>query len=135
MIYLDTNVIIDIIDDTSERQRVCVERLEEALAEGPVYISDCVYAETAVGMESREMLDAALEALRVSRLSPNEDALFTAGKAFKRYKEQNGGTKNNVLPDFFIGAQAFTEGCALITSDVKRMTGYFEGLEVINTNV
>ena len=131
MVYVDTNVIIDIIDDMSAKQAACLEKLEEALSQGQVFICDTVYAETSVGMSSREELDQVITSLGLSRRTASNDTLFRAGIAYRKYK-QNTGPKNNVLPDFFIGAQAEVDTMPLITSDVKRMTGYFPNLVVIN---
>jgi len=41
-------------------------------------------------------------------------ALFLAGKAFLRYRRQ-GGTKSNVLGDFYIGAHASVACYAILT--------------------
>ncbi len=131
MTYIDTNVIIDILDDESVRQASCQAHLEDALAQGPVFICDSVYAETSIGMVSKEELDAALDALKISLTAPSRETLFAAGRAFKRYKDENEGPKNNVLPDFFIGAQALEDGMPLVTSDYKRMCHYFADLQVI----
>ena len=43
-------------------------------------------------------------------------ALFLAGKAFVRYRRQ-GGRKENVLADFFIGAHAAVSRCQILTRD------------------
>lgn len=134
MIYLDTNVILDILDEKSEKQDACKNALNDALALGPVAVSDTVYAETSIGMGSIEELDEVLGSLNITRTPPKQSALFLAGRAFLRYKRDEGGTKNNVLPDFFIGAQALDEGSPLVTSDTKRMSFYFEGLEIIAPN-
>lgn len=131
MIYFDTNVIIDIISDDAERKASCEEILIDARAKGPVFISDTVYAEVSVGMNEQQDLDDALEVLGISKAHPSNTSLFLAGKAFKNYRDNTTGTKANVLPDFFIGAQAYCEGAALVTADPKRMKHYFPDLEVI----
>ena len=43
-------------------------------------------------------------------------ALFLAGRAFVKYR-RDGGTKGNVLSDFFIGAHAAVIGCEVLTRD------------------
>ena len=45
-------------------------------------------------------------------------ALFLAGKAFLRYRRQ-GGTKSNVLGDFYIGAHASVARYAILTRDTR----------------
>jgi len=131
MIYIDTNIIIDVLDESSQKHEACRTALDNALATGPVFVCDAVYAEASMGMDSMEQLDAVLATLNITRSAPRQSALFTAGRAFLRYKKENEGPKNNVLPDFFIGAQALDENVPLVTSDVKRMAHYFEGLNIV----
>jgi predicted nucleic acid-binding protein len=58
-------------------------------------------------------------------------ALFLAAKAFAQYRRR-GGSKNQVLPDFFIGAHAAVEGWQLLTRDASRFRTYFPRLQVIS---
>ncbi len=50
-------------------------------------------------------------------------ALFLAGKAFVRYRRQ-GGEKQNVLADFFIGAHAAVTRYPILTRDTRRYSTY-----------
>ena len=59
-----------------------------------------------------------------------KDALFLAGKAFSAYRRSK-GTKQNVLPDFFIGAHATVLSVPLLTRDARRYRTYFPSLELI----
>jgi predicted nucleic acid-binding protein len=58
------------------------------------------------------------------------EALFLAGKAFMTYRRQGGG-RGGVLPDFFIGAHAAVERCALLTRDRARYRTYFPTVRLI----
>ena len=44
---------------------------------------------------------------------------------------RRGGSKTQVLPDFFIGAHAAVEGWPLLTGDASRFRTYFPTLEVL----
>jgi hypothetical protein len=57
-------------------------------------------------------------------------ALFLAGKVFQQYRAA-GGTRNGVLPDFFIGAHAAVSGVPLLTRDVQRYRTYFPSIRLI----
>jgi predicted nucleic acid-binding protein len=57
-------------------------------------------------------------------------ALFLAGQAFLRYRRA-GGSRSNVLSDFFIGAHAAVERCPLLTRDVQRYRTYFPTVRLI----
>lgn len=131
MTYIDTNVLIDLLDESTERYASCLEHLENARAQGRVFISDIVYSEVSIGMATRADLDAVIQALKLSRSPFSDEALFRAGRAYKYYKEDNNGPKNNVLPDFLIGAQAEVDSLPLVTSDAKRIAAYFPKLQIL----
>jgi len=57
-------------------------------------------------------------------------ALFLAGKAFVRYR-RDGGKKQNVLSDFFIGAHAAVQRCGILTRDVRRYRAYFPTVDLL----
>jgi predicted nucleic acid-binding protein len=57
-------------------------------------------------------------------------ALFLAAKAFAQNRRR-GGSRQQVLPDFFIGAHAAVEGWPLLTRDARRFRTYFPTLEVL----
>jgi predicted nucleic acid-binding protein len=57
-------------------------------------------------------------------------ALFLAGKAFVRYRRQ-GGKKENVLADFFIGAHAAVSRFPVLTRDTRRYASYFASVTLI----
>jgi predicted nucleic acid-binding protein len=59
-----------------------------------------------------------------------QPALFLAGKAFLQYRRR-GGTRAQVLPDFFIGAQAAVNGWALLTRDAARYRSCFPSLQLL----
>lgn len=55
--------------------------------------------------------------------------LFLAGKALVRYRRQ-GGMKQNVLADFFIGADATVAGYPIVTRDTHRYVAHFAGVSL-----
>ena len=55
--------------------------------------------------------------------------LFLAGKALVRYRRQ-GGMKQNVLADFFIGADATVAGYPIVTRDTHRYVAHFPGVSL-----
>ena len=48
-----------------------------------------------------------------------------------RYRNEAKGTRTGVLPDFFIGAQAQTEGWASLSRDATRYKRYFPEVSLI----
>ena len=55
---------------------------------------------------------------------------YAARRAFLQYRQKH-GTQSGVLPDFFIGAQAQTEGWTILTRDVTRYATYFPTVKLI----
>ena len=128
--FVDTNVVISLLDEGHEHHGWCQNQVNEARMEGPVVITDVVYSEFSIGMGSKAHTDQAIAELAFDRHRPTADALFLAGRAFKKYKEENAGPKLNVLPDFIIGAHAYAEECSLITCNESDFSGYYEDLDV-----
>ena len=75
-------------------------------------------------------LDAAVEGLGLQLKDLPRPALFLAGKAFVKYR-RTGGTKGNVLADFFVGAHAAVMGCAILTRDARRYKNYFPRVALV----
>jgi hypothetical protein len=75
-------------------------------------------------------VEAVLATLGLTLQPLPKAALFQAARAFAAYR-RNGGTKDNVLPGFFIGAQASDLGIPLLTRDTGCYRTYFPQLELI----
>ncbi len=130
MVVVDTNIIIDIAEHDPVWRRWSLDRLSEAVVEGPAVVCDSVFAELSSQYDKVEDVDQVLAALGLVLQPLRKSALFRAGQAYAEYR-RNGGEKTNVLPDFFVGAQAVDLGVPLLTRDVKRYRRYFPELELI----
>lgn len=133
MILVDTNVLIDIFQNDPVWARKSIDALTRALTRGPLAINEIVYAELAAGFSDRTALDRELAPLPLGWAALGKDALALAGRTFRRYRRE-GGAKNNVLADFFIGAQASSEGFAILTRDAGRYRTYFPEVEVVGAD-
>ena len=114
MIFLDTNILLDISQDDPLWADWSQARITSALAQGDLSIDPVVYAELAAQLPDVRTLDEFLDAFPVQVLPPPREALFLAGKAFHLYRRR-GGSRTGVLPDFFIGAHATARGAPLLT--------------------
>ncbi len=130
MTLVDTNVLIDILSRDPVWYEWSAARYAERQALGRMAIIEVVYAECSVSYGSAEQASQALEALAVERDVMSDAALWRAGQAFRHYRRQ-GGSKSNVLADFFIGAQAETLGVPLLTRDAGRYRTYFPEVAVV----
>ncbi|MCG8602540.1 MAG: type II toxin-antitoxin system VapC family toxin [Verrucomicrobiales bacterium] len=129
-VLVDTNVIIDILSDDPNwadwSEDILAEYSENGLA-----INSAVYAELCFGCESTAEVDAITSQMGLQFLEIPKDGLFCAAKAFAKYRN-SGGTKNFVLPDFFIGGHAESSSIPLITRDATRYRTYFPDTNVIS---
>jgi predicted nucleic acid-binding protein len=129
--FLDTNVIIALLDPNHHHHGWSVAQLNKRKTEGPAILCDIVYCEFSVGMKSKEETDDAIELLGLQRLSYSDAALFRAGRAFKNYKDMNKGKKPGVLPDFLVGALAEVANIPLMTANPGDFAKYFPKMKII----
>lgn len=130
MIFVDTNVLLDVVTDDLTWADWSIAQLENASLGGTLWINDIVYAELAVRYNRIEDVDAFLKQAGLELMPVPREALFLASKVFTHYRKA-GGTRTGVLPDFFIGAHAAVSGLPLLTRDIGRYRTYFPTLTLI----
>jgi predicted nucleic acid-binding protein len=131
MILLDANVILDLWDPDPIWCAWSSAQLRRWSFLDELAINPIVYAEISVSFATSAVLDEKLDRLGVIVTRIPRRAAFMAGKTFVQYRRQ-GGTKGNVLPDFFIGAHAAVLGCPLLTRDIRRYATYFPNVRLIS---
>jgi predicted nucleic acid-binding protein len=129
--FVDTSILIDVTKPDAEHHDWSVDRLNEARERGPVIVSDIVYCELAVTLDSQNAVDETIARLALERCGYSDDALYRAARAFRAYRDR-GGPRENLLPDFLVGAIADSAGCALLTRDPRRIRTYFPDVELIH---
>jgi predicted nucleic acid-binding protein len=130
MVLVDTNVLVDVLQDDPEWADWSTAQMRAQARVHPLAINPIVYAEVSLSFSTLEALDGVVNALGLQMREVPRSALFLAGKAFLQYRRR-GGRKAQVLPDFFIGAHAAVQGWRLLTRDARRFTTYFPTLEVV----
>lgn len=130
MVIVDTNVIVDLLEDDPEWADWSEDRLRALSRVHELVINPVIYAEVSVTFAGIEEMDAAIAELELRLIEIDRAALFLAGKAFLRYRRR-GGARAGVLPDFFIGAQAAVLGCPILTRDPSRYRGYFPSVPLL----
>jgi len=130
MLLVDTNVLIDVLEDDPEWANWSIEQLRAQSQVHLLTINPIIYAELSLTFSSVEALDKTIENLDLTLAELPRPALFLAGKAFAQYRKK-GGKANNVLADFFIGAHAAVLGCPLLTRDPRRYQTYFPSVTLI----
>jgi predicted nucleic acid-binding protein len=129
--FIDTNVIIYLLDATSPFHDWAKAAAAKRRTEGPLIISDIVYSEASVTLASLEDTDEAFASLAVERLRFSTSALFRAGKAYAEYRRR-GGLRPRMLADFLIGAQAETEGAPLMTVNSRDFGSLFPSVVLMH---
>ena len=130
MLLVDTNVLVDVLENDPQWVEWSIGQLRAQAKIHRLAINPIIYSELSLTFSKVETLDRTVEELGLAIVELPRPALFLAGKAFIRYRRQ-GGTKSNVLPDFFIGAHASVARCALLTRDSRRYTTYFSDVKLI----
>ena len=130
MVLVDTNVLLDLVEDDPRWAPWSQEKLESVSAIDTLASNAIIYGELSIAFERIEELDAVVADahLRMEPIPP--EALFLAGKVFLQYRRRR-GTKHSVLPDFYIGAHAAVMQWPLLTRDAKRYQTYFPTVEFI----
>ena len=130
MILVDTNVLIDVLEDDPVWADWSIQQLRAQSQIHELAINPIIYAELSQAFSSFEALDDVVTQLGLAMQEVPRPALFLAGKAFVRYRKVGGG-KNNILAVFFIGAHAAVKKLPLLTRDAKRYRSYFPSVELI----
>ena len=105
MIFVDTNILIDIATGNRAWADWSRHAIVSAHARGPVLINAIVYAEFAFGFEAQPDCDAEIEKFDLTLAEIPKSAAFRAAQAFRLYRRA-GGARTAALPDFFIEAHA-----------------------------
>ncbi len=130
MLLVDTNVLVDVLENDPDWVEWSIRQLRAQSQVHDLAINPVIYAELSLAFDSVAALDGALDVMQIAVAEIPRPALFLAGRAFVKYRK-NGGTKSNVLPDFFIGAHAAVLGCGILTRDVRRYAQHFKTVPLI----
>ena len=127
---VDTNVLLDVLQDDPQWAEWSQRNLESASLTDSLVINAVIYSELSIAFERIEDLEAVVSEASLSVEPIPREALFLAGKAFLNYRRRQ-GTKQSVLPDFYIGAHAAVGGYTILTRDVARYRTYFPTVDLI----
>ena len=129
-LLVDTNVLLDVLQDDPQWADWSIGQLRAQAQLHRLAINDVICAELSLSFATVEALDAVLARLQIDVAPMPRGALFLAGKAYLQYRRR-GGSKTQVLPDFFIGAQAAVNAWPLLTRDATRFRSYFPTVELV----
>ena len=130
MILVDTNVLLDVLQNDPVWATWSQGQLETARLTDRLAVNQIIYAELSIAFVRIEELDAVVADAMLAVEAIPRAALFLAGKAFLGYRRAR-GTQRGVLPDFFIGAHAAVMKWSLLTRDPSRYRRYFPTVRLI----
>jgi predicted nucleic acid-binding protein len=130
MLLVDTNVLVDVVQNDPQWADWSIAQLRAQAKLHALAINPVIYAELSLSFSTLEALDDVVRTLALELREIPRPALFLAARAYLLYRRR-GGSKGQVLPDFFIGAHAAVEGWPLLTRDASRFKTYFPTLDVI----
>jgi len=127
---VDTNVLVDVLEDDPDWAEWSLVQLRAQSQVHDLIINPVIYAELSLAFDSVQRLDRVIASIGISLHDLPRPALFLAGRAFVKYRRA-GGSKANVLADFFIGAHAAVIDCAILTRDPRRYRNYFPTVALV----
>lgn len=127
---VDTNVLVDVLENEPKWAEWSVGQMRAQSQIHRLVINPVIYSELSLTFSTFEALDETLAGMELGMIEIPKPALFLAGKAFVQYRRQ-GGVKNNVLGDFFIGAHAAVSGLPVLTRDTRRYASYFPSVKLV----
>ena len=130
MILVDTNVLVDVLENDPDWADWSIGQLRAQSKVHRLAINPIIYSELSLTFSTVEALDKTIEDLGLAVIELPRPALFLAGKAFVKYR-RGGGSKGNVLADFFIGAHAAVLSCSILTRDARRYRNYFPTVQLL----
>jgi len=131
VILVDTNVLLDVVQDDPVWADWSLQQLEAASLRARLCINAVIYAELSMAFQRIEQLEQVVKESGLVMDPIPKEALFLAGKVFLQYRKRQ-GTKAGVLPDFFIGAHAAVSDMEILTRDIGRYRSYFPKVTLIS---
>jgi predicted nucleic acid-binding protein len=130
MVLVDTNVLLDVLQEDPRWATWSQSQLDAASTTNTLAINAVIYSELSMAFAKIEDLEAVIADANLTVTPIPQEALFLAGKAFLGYRRSR-GTKQSVLPDFYIGAHAAVMQWPILTRDVRRYGTYYPTVRLI----
>ena len=131
MIFLDTNVIVDLVTRDGEWFEWSSRTVTDAFRFGPLAISQIVLAELHARAAVARQYEVLRARLGIAVVPLSDAAAIRGGQAHGVYRER-AGPREAILADFLIGGLCSVLGASLITRDRQRFASYFPELTLIS---
>lgn len=134
MIFLDSNVVIDVMRGDGEWQVWSSAAIVEGAATDRLAVSPVVVAEVAPRVGTLADFVERIGRFGATVVDLDNEAAYAAGAAFQDYRERRRAQSDaprSIIADFLIGGQALVQGAAIITRDARFYRQYFPSLALI----
>jgi predicted nucleic acid-binding protein len=127
---IDSSILIDILFEDATHSKLSYEALGAALELGPVIACPIVWSEVRSAFDNSATMREQFSAANI-RFDPFDETCAERAGALWRSYRKNGGTRDRIVSDFFIGAHAELRGGRLLTRDRGFFRRYFENLTIL----
>jgi len=132
VILIDSNVLIDVIEQDPRWHDWSFDQIEMAVVAGRAAINPVVIAEAAPRTGSLEQFEARLEQMLIEIEPLSNVSAYRAGTAFQAYKRKRpDAAAKSVLADFLIGGHALSLDATILTRDPRFYRAYFPTVPLI----
>jgi len=152
---VDTNILLDILIPNAAQVQSSLQSLSNIDPNDELIISEVVFAELGSQFKSFNDLNKFLRDTGIILVQSNEDSLFEASRAWKKYSQRKKNAmicpscgrnqtltcdtckkiisfRQHILSDFLIGAHAKIQANRLITRGRGFYRTYFRGLDIFS---
>jgi predicted nucleic acid-binding protein len=131
---VDTNILNDVLNNEPRWADWSIHQLRVQSKIHVLSINPIIYSELSCAFSKIEDLDDVVQVMGLKYVQMPKPALFLAAKAFQAYRKK-GGTKHNILGDFFVGAHAAVSRLPVLTRDTQRYKTYFPSVQLVSPKV
>jgi predicted nucleic acid-binding protein len=131
VILVDSNVIIDVIEDDQQWRDWSVDQISGLATAQLLAIDEVVVAEVGGYFQNLEDFLSELDRLQIGLSSLDHEGAFFGGAAFAQYRKRRPEGSRKILADFLIGGHAMAAGAAILTRDPRFFRSYFPTVPLI----
>ncbi|MBN1960916.1 MAG: PIN domain-containing protein [Deltaproteobacteria bacterium] len=127
---IDSSVLFDVILNDATYCNNSLTALRRARSVGALIVCPVVWAEIRAALIKPETISEVLFNANISFDPFDQKCADIAGDIWREY-HRNGGKRQQLIPDFLIGAHAKIKADRILTRDRGFLRRYFHGLNVI----
>ena len=128
---VDTNVILDVLNDDPRFASASIRAMRGALGDGALMVCDVVWAEVGAWYAQPEDAADVMDRFGIRFAALDPEVAAAAGRVWQRYRAEQ-GTRERMLPDFLIGTHAWMRADRFLTRDRGFYRTYFKRLKIVD---